>query len=185
METFSFTYDPLALTRIFLQKYVEDFIQGNFYKAKQFTMYDYLYQMTDDELETVLGEYVTASGVEAITFNDWAAECAAIFDQIYKTEKYTKLEFHHKCKGYGETGLGVVDNSDNTFYDCPRVGHWDKIREIVAHKYPEKSMALQHFWRFEKESEYDGFTRDEIEQFIMSNFKLIGGGKQLNEYLEA
>lgn len=176
MKTLSFTYDPLALTRIFLQKYVEEFIQGKFYKAKQFAMYDFLYQMTDEELESVLEDYVTASGVEAITFNDWATECAAIFEQIYKTEKYTKLEFDHKCKGHGATGLGVVDNSDNTFYDCPFVGHWSKILEIVENKYPEKLEPLQHFWQFENETEHAGFTRDEIEKFIMSNFRLIGGG---------
>ncbi|OKP91868.1 hypothetical protein A3844_01780 [Paenibacillus helianthi] len=183
METLSFTYEPLALTRIFLQKYVEDFVQGKFYKAKQFAMYDFLYQMSDEELETILGNYVSASGVEFITFNDWSAECAAIFEQICKTEKYTKLEFDHKCKGYGITGLGVVDKSDNTFYDCPRVGHWQKVLEIVEFKYPEKLKPLRHFWTFEKEIEHAGFTREEIEHFIMNNFRLIGGGKLLNEYL--
>lgn len=183
METLSYTYDPLALTRILLHKYVEEFIQGKFYKAKQFAMYDFLYQMMDEELESILGDYVTASGVEAITFKDWASECAAIFEQICKTEKYIRLEFNYKCRGYGETGLGVVDNSDSTFYDCLQVGHWNKILEIVASKYSEKLEALQYFWTFHDEIEHDGFTRNEIEQFIMNNFKLIGGGKLLEEYL--
>ena len=115
--------------------------------------------------------------------SDWRSDAKAIFDIIYEKEEYRKLEFWFKCRGFGETGLGVVDKSDNSFYDCARVYHWSKIREIIEHKYPNLHKPLEAMYFNEYLTEYEGVTRESIESFIMDNFELIGETKPIHEYM--
>ncbi|MGX4583341.1 hypothetical protein [Paenibacillus chitinolyticus] len=183
MNTLHFTYDPLALIRITLQRHVEETIQGNFYKAKQFACYEYLRLLSDDALEKLLVEYVDRHNLEAITLKDWKTDARLIFDIIFETEDYCKLELDYKRKGFGQTGYGVIDKSDNTFYNCSFGEHWAKIRQIVEQKYPELQDPLDAMYFDERLTEYEGVTRESIESFIISNFELTGGTKPVHEYM--
>lgn len=183
MKYVSFTYDPLALVRIVLQRHVEEKIQGKFYKAKQYACYEYLRLLSDEDLEKVLVEYVNRHNLEAITLKDWETDARLIFDIIFETEDYRKLEFGYKRSGFGQTGYGVVDKSDNTFFDCSFGGHWLKIREIVKEKYPRMNDPLDAMYCNDRLTEYEGITRETIEGFIMGNFELIGGKKPIHEYI--
>lgn len=183
MNTIHFTYDPLALVRIALQRHVEETIQGKFYKAKQFACYEYLRLMTDEVLEELLGEYVRKHNLEVITLSDWRSDASAIFEIINEKTEYQKLELDYKCSGFGLTGLGVMDRSDNTFYDCGFTHHWTTIREIIKSKYPELHEPLENMYFDEQINEYEGVTRETVESFIMDNFQLIGQTKPIHEYL--
>ncbi|ARF70734.1 hypothetical protein B7C51_25005 (plasmid) [Paenibacillus larvae subsp. pulvifaciens] len=183
-QTLHFTCEPISLTKLLLQMYVEKHIEGeNTVKAKQFACYEYLNTITDSELESLLEEYMTIENVEAITFEDWEKECGLIFNYIFKSNRYLEIELDYKKKGYSLTGLGVVDTSDNTFYDCAFAGHWQRIKEIMKDKYPELFEVLEELTCHSNEDSYNGVSRKELDNFILNRFKLIGGKNDLESYL--
>ena len=185
MGKFNFTYDPLVLSRLTLQIYVEKFIEGKFYKAKQFACYDYLTNLTDSELETLLLEYVKRESLEHITFENWEDDAKKIFEIIFESKAFKELEFNFKKMGYGLTGLGVVDKSDNTFYDCGLTQHWKEIKNILQNKHPELYDALDELqFKSGCNVSSNGVTREYLDNFIIKNFELIGGSKDLEFYLE-
>ena len=180
----NFTYDPIFITRTLLQSYVEKFVQGKFYKAKQFACYEFLRTMTDEELEGMLLQYVKDNNLEYITFKKPWEESALIFEYIYKSDRYRKLEFDYKKQGYGLTGMGVVDKSDDTFYDCGFTKHWPTIVKILKEKYPLKAEALDNLMYTPGKEEHNGISKQELDAFIMNNFELIGGNKDIEFYLD-
>ncbi|MDN8590845.1 hypothetical protein Q0V21_18985 [Paenibacillus sp. 11B] len=183
MKTVQFTYDPLALVRIVLQRYVEETIQGKYYKAKQFACYEYLAKLSDEVLNGLLAEYVKRHELEAITLSDWKKDGEFIFEIIFETAEYRNLEIHFKKRGFGLTGLGVFDRLKNTFHDCGFASHWPTIQSIVEQDYPQYHMALNKMYIYQKLQEYDGVSRTKLEEFIMSNFELCGGTKLITEYI--
>lgn len=184
MHTMHFTYDPIYITRTLLQSYVEKFVEGKFYKAKQFACYDFIHTMTDEELEGILKQYVQEHNIEAITFEKAWEECELIFGYIFKSERYRTLELDFKRRGYGSTGMGVVDISDNTFYDCGFTEHWPTIREIMKEKYPDKAEALEELMYRPGMEEHKGISRVDLDAFILDRFELIGGNKEIEFYLD-
>ncbi|CQR51430.1 hypothetical protein [Paenibacillus riograndensis] len=183
MKTLHFTYDPLRLVRIVLQRHVEETIQGRFYKAKQFACYEYLAKLSDEGLENLLQEYTKRHELEAITLADWRKDGKLIFDIIFEQPEYQQLEIDFKKRGYGITGLGVLDVESNTFYECGFAHHWQAIQNIIEKSYPRFHEPLQRMYFDETLTEHDGLTREELENFIMTNFELYGGTKPLQEYL--
>ncbi|MFP3390633.1 hypothetical protein [Brevibacillus sp. SIMBA_040] len=184
MPTMEFTYDPLFITRHLLQSYVEKFVEGKFYKAKQYACYDFLNTMTDEELEGILRQYVKENNLEAITFKQPWVECAAIFEYIFNSERYRALELGFKRRGYGSTGMGVVDKTTNTFYDCGFLQHWPTVVEVIKEMYPDMHEAMDELLRRPGMEEHKGITRQTLDAFIMENFELIGGNKQIEFYLD-
>ncbi|MFD3274594.1 hypothetical protein ACE3MS_31360 [Paenibacillus dendritiformis] len=182
-KTLHFTYDPLALVRIFLQRYVEEFVQGKYYKAKQFACYEFLRVMTDDALEILLSEYASRYNLQEITLADWQADATAIFEIIFEKEEYKKLENDYKRKGYGVTGQGVWDKKENMFYDCGFTYHWTTIRKVIERRYPLYQDALDVMYHNDEVAEHNGVTREELDDFIVNNFELVGATKPIYEYL--
>jgi homoserine trans-succinylase len=183
VETVSFSYDPLALVRIVLQRYVEEKIEGKYHKAKTFACYEFLRLLTNENLENILRKYVEHHNLEAITLKDWKTDGQNIFELIFETDSYQQLETDYKRKGFGSTGLGVYDKEMNRFYDCARVGHWDCLKKIVADSYSHLSETLEIMWLYSDIKEHDGITRDKLESFLMNNFELVGGDKPIDFYL--
>ncbi|MGG3282762.1 hypothetical protein [Paenibacillus solani] len=184
METLSFTYDPLALIRIVLQRFIEENIQGRYYRAKQYACYEYLNEnLNDDLLNEILSEFVKRHNLEAITLLDWREDARLIFDIIFERNDYKSVEVSFKRMGFGNTGLGVYDRQAGLFYECGMAHHWRTIRDIVRDSYPEKHEALEKLYCYSRLTEYGGFSREEIENFVMDNFELVGGMKSINEYL--
>lgn len=177
-----FTYDPLSLVRLALDRYAEE-LEGKDTKAIQFARYDYLHTMTTEELEEYLQCYIEDENLDAITLEDWRKDSEFIFRYIYQSERYKSLEFHYKKKGHGITGMGVVDTSDNTFYDCGFTQHWQKVMQIIKEKYPQYHEALEEMNVDERLNEYNGIKRQELDQFIMERFELVGNNKPLDDYL--
>ena len=106
-----------------------------------------------------------------------------IFEIILERDDYKALEVSFKRKGYGQS-LGVYDRKSERFYECSGMAqHWRTIRNIVQECYPEIHEALESMYIDSKLSEYDGYSRSEIELFVMTNFELVGGMKSVNEYL--
>lgn len=182
MEKVGFTYDPLTLVRLVLDRYAEE-LEGKHTKAIQFARYEYLRTLTDDELEGFLYRYVAEEKLDAITLKDWKKDCEFIFRYIYESERYKAIEFKFNKSGFGATGLGVVDKTDNTFYDCAFTGHWEKIQEIIQEKYPKYYEPLIEISYGFKKDEHNGVTREQLDNFIMQQFELIGGNKQLDSYI--
>lgn len=183
MNTIKFTYDPLSLVRIVLQRYVEENIQGKFYKAKQFACYEYLSKLSDDSLENLLITYAKKHNLEFITLENWKQDGECIFEIIFEQDVYKELEIDFKKKGFGTTGLGVFDIKNNIFYDCDFIHHWSTIRHIIEKFYPQYSIALDRMYIDEKLEEYEGVKREELENFITTNFELYGGTKPINDYI--
>ncbi|ADO59644.1 hypothetical protein [Paenibacillus polymyxa] len=178
-----FKSNPLAMVRVALVQHVEEKVQGKFYKAKELACYQFLKNMKDETLEEILLVYIEREGLSEITLEDWRKEAKLMFDVIYDREDYKGLEIKYKRQGFGTTGLGVYDKNADVFYDCAEVEHWSKIREIVEHKYTPMFKALDQLYFNPSLNEYDGYTREEVESFIMDNFELVGESKRLDDYL--
>ncbi|MDY7989887.1 hypothetical protein UY286_04785 [Paenibacillus polymyxa] len=183
MKTLRLSYDPLALVQIVLQRHVEETIEGKFYKAKQFACYDYLSNLSDEALEELLIEYMKRHHLEVITLADWRCDGKLIFDIIFEKPEYQQLEINFKKRGFGATGLGVLDVANNVFYDCGFLHHWSTIRFIVEKSYSRYAKALEQMYINERLVEFEGISRDELEIFITTNFELYGGSKLIREYL--
>lgn len=179
----NYTYDPLTLVRLTMDMYAEK-LEGHHTKAIQFARYEYLRTMTDDELESHLSRYVDEEKIEEITLQDWEKDCSYLFQYIYETERYKALEFQFNKRGYGKTGLGVVDTADNTFYHCGFTQHWPTIMEVIKTKYTHLHEPLEEMYFNAKLNEYNGVTRKELDDFITTRFELIGENKPLEAYME-
>ena len=185
VKKISMSCDPMYLTKLLMQMYVEQFVQGKFYKAKQFACYEYLSDLSDDEIEEILFEFIEREKLEFITYDDWKYDMKVIWDIVSEKERYKAIETEFKKQGYGTTGFGVVDKSDNTFYDCKFAEHWKAVMEIVKEKYPEYNDALTTMYFHSDVDEYKGVTRLELDNFILDRFELIGNQKRLDDYLNA
>ena len=181
-RTLTFTYDPLSLMRLTMNMYAEG-LEGQHTKAVQFARYEYLRTMTDDELEGHIKRYIDEEGLEAITLEKWEDDCRSLFGYVYESERYKALEFRFNKRGYGETGLGVADTSDNTFYHCGFAHHWQTVMDIIKTKYPHFGEALEEMYLDDKIKEYNGVTRQELDHFIMNRFELTGGNKPIHDYM--
>ncbi|MBP1308869.1 hypothetical protein JOD82_001889 [Paenibacillus sp. 1182] len=174
-----FKSNPLALVRVALVQHVEEKVQGKFYKAKELACYTFLENLKDE----ILLIYIEREGLSEITLEDWQKEAKLMFDVIYDREDYKGLEIKYKRQGFGTTGLGVYDKNADVFYDCAQVEHWSKIREIVEYKYTPMFKALDQLYFNSSLDEYEGYTREEVESFILNNFELVGESKRLDSYL--
>lgn len=184
-KTMHFTYEPITLTKMLLQMYAEKFLEKEKeVRATIFAVYKYLDTVTEEEVESLLMEFATNEKLEVITFDDWKHDCKCIFDCIFKTTRFKKLEFEYKKRGYSITGLGVVDKSDSTFYDCVFAEHWQTIQKIFEEKYPVLYEAFIEMTYGHKEvKEHKGITREYLDSFILENFELIGGRNSLDSYI--
>lgn len=182
-QRLNYTYDPLRLVRLVMDMYAEK-LEGKHTKAVQFARYEYLSTMADEELESHLSRCVGEEKIEEITLEDWESDCSHLFRYIYETERYKALELHFNKRGYGETGLGVVDTADKIFYDCAVAQHWPTIMEIIKTKYTHLHEPLEEMYFNAKLDEYNGVTRKELDDFITTRFELIGENKPLNAYME-
>ncbi|MCY8549363.1 hypothetical protein MOD25_05535 [Bacillus haynesii] len=183
VKTLSFTVDGIGLTRILLQKYVEDFIENKSDDIRTYACYEFLRTIEDKELEDTIDQYMINENVEAITFEDWEKDCRGMFDAISQTERFKDLVFKYQKRGYGETGCGVIDKASNTFYECKFGEHWSRVMQIVEEKHPRYASPLKLMYATHRIDEHNGVTRDEVEQFILENFELIGEQKSLDEYV--
>lgn len=180
----SFGYDGLYLVRLVLQKYTEKHFNEHPIKAIRFAHYEYLRLLEDNVLEEFLLRYLKAEGMDAITLVEWEKDCKAVWDYVYETDTYKNLVVDYQRKGYGITGLGVVDTSDNTFYDCGFTGHWTKVQDIIKEKYPHYYEPLMELTYGHSKEEFNGVSRQELDNFVLSTFEFTGGNKQLDTYLE-
>ncbi|MGD2352036.1 hypothetical protein ACP8H2_09815 [Bacillus subtilis] len=180
-EQLHFTYEPLTLTKLVLQIYLEKKYDRNedYTKSVRFAVFEFMRTLEDDELEKILSDYVSNDNVEAITFED-DRDCERITHYLMKTERYNNLVFEYQKKGY--SGLGVVDNSDKTFYSCGFSQHWQTVEAILREKYHRYGKAFNRIM-YLGEKEYNGVSSEELDKFILDTFQLVGETKSIEDQL--
>ncbi|MBU5262012.1 hypothetical protein [Bacillus atrophaeus] len=180
-EQLHFTYEPLNLTRLMLQIYLENKYHGNedYPKSVRFALFEFMRSLEDQELEDVLSEYVSKDKIEYITLDD--KDCEGITHYIMQTKRYNGLVFMYQKKGY--SGLGVADNNDNTFYGCHFGSHWQTIGSIMREKYGEFGKAFDAM-KNSDQKEYNGISSEQLDSFILNTFQLVGESKSIEDYLE-
>lgn len=180
-----FTYDPLRITRLLLQQYVEKNIQGkDDYKSKQFACYDFLRDASDQALDSIMDVFAEKENLKFITFKEWENDCKSIFECIFETKEYKDIERSYMRKGYGPKGFGVFDKRGNSFHPCNFAEHWSTVKTILKEKYPSRFDALEDFTYNRKLNESNGYERKEIDDFILNNFELCGEQSSLEYYLK-
>lgn len=180
-----FSYDPLRLTRMFLQTYVEKNIQGkDGYKSKQFACYDFLRDVSDQALDSIMDAFAKKEGIEFITFKGSEQDCKSIFEYIFDTQEYKDIESYYMRRGFGPSGHGVFDKRGNSFHPCNFAEHWSTVKTILKEKYPSRFDALEDFTYNRKLNESNGYERKEIDDFILNNFELCGEQSSLEYYLK-
>lgn len=179
----SFSYDPFNLMKIWMQRFVELFVQNKYYKAKQYACYDLLNDLTEEQLHEYIEEYRKRHNVEFVTLEDWEAETRLIWDVIYESDNFKNRELEYKKKGHGVTGLGVIYVPDGSYYDCEFAGHWAKVKQILLDRKPEYSEALEILEHKTRLNEYNGVTREELDVFILKNFEMVGASRKIENYL--
>ena len=181
-QKLSFTYEPLTLTKLALEIYLEKNYDRNEHvpTSVRYAIYEFMKTLSDEELEKILSEYVSKDKVEAITFKD-DTDCERITHYLMQTERFNDLVFMYQKQGH--SGLGVADNSDKTFYPCGFSHHWQTVGNILRLKYGEYGEAFDRIM-YGSHSEYNGVTREELDGFIMKNFQLVSANKTIEEHLE-
>ncbi|CUB51677.1 hypothetical protein BN2127_JRS10_01196 [Bacillus subtilis] len=183
-KQFSFTYDPIVLSKLMLQIYAEKHIDTvAAVKATVYAAYEYLRTVSDEELERVLIQYTQEEKIEAITFSNFEEECRLIFTYIFKSQQFIDLEFGYKSDGYSKTGLGVVDKHEKTFYECTFGEHWRTVENILETKYPEQFEAYLQL-NYENKEEHNGFTHKQLDRFILNTFELVGEMRSIENHLD-
>lgn len=176
-----FTYEPLALTRLVLNIYLEKKYDRNekYEKSVRFAIFEFMRTLEDEELEKILHEYVSKDNVEAITFED-DADCERITHYLMQTQRYKDLVFNYQERGI--SGLGVVDNSDKTFYPCDFAHHWQTVGAILRKKHGDYGIAFDEIM-YHNQKEYNGITSEDLDKFILETFKLVGETKSIEQQL--
>ncbi|MGG1453427.1 hypothetical protein ABE325_21195 [Bacillus licheniformis] len=180
-EQLHFTYEPLSLTRLMLQIYLENKYHGNedYSKSVRFALFEFMRSLEDQELEDVLSEYVSKDKIEYITLDD--KDCEGITHYIMQNKRYKDLVFMYQKKGY--SGLGVADNTDKTFYNCDFAQHWQTVGLILRQKYGKYGKAFDEIMYLNKK-EYSDISSEELDKFILNTFQLVGESKSIEDYLK-
>lgn len=181
-----FNFKPLAIIREFLKIFIEQYFDTDEGKketdACRFANFVFLKTMTDEELESILYIFAKKEGYKEITFANGEHDFKSIFSVIQELERYVVLENSFIKKGYA--GLGVFDEKAQIFYRCELGEHWHTIRVVIREHYSQLYDAFRKLSRMKGiTNEYEGITRKELDDFIMTNFTLIGESKELIDYL--
>jgi len=102
------------------------------------------------------------------------------------TENQKVIDYYLKTKNLeAEVTCGVLDRTDNILYPCSTGTHWKKISEIIEQKYPQYHEAFNVMMYEEKGvNEYQGVTRKQLDDFILTTFQLEGEMMELNFYID-
>ncbi|WP_249645735.1 MULTISPECIES: hypothetical protein [unclassified Lysinibacillus] len=180
-----FHYEPLALTKLLMDIHIEKFFDSKEGKRKskahRFANFEFLRTMTDEELQSILHVFAEKGGYEEITFKDTEHDFNSIYEIVYGLQRFKDLENDFIKKGYA--GKGVFDEKDKKFYPCSFAGHWATITAVIEAQYPHLFNAFSEMSIFNNKDSFEGFTRKDIDDFILSNFILIGETRQLSNYL--
>lgn len=180
-----FHYEPLALTKLLMEIHIEKFFDSKKGKGKskahRFAIFEFLRTMVDEELESILHVFVEKEGYEEITFENADHDFNSIYEIVYGLQRFKDLENDFIKKGYA--GKGVFDEKYKTFYPCNFAGHWATITSIIDTQYPHLFNAFSEMSIFNNKDSFEGITRKEIDDFILSNFTLIGETRKLANYL--
>lgn len=181
-----FNFKPLAIVRELLKIFIEQYFDTDEGKketdAYRFATFEFLKSMTDEELDSILDIFAKKEGYKEITFANGEHDYKSILAVIHELDRYIDLENHFIKKGYA--GLGVFDEKAQQFYKCELGEHWHTIRVVIREHYSQLYDAFRKLSRMKGIiNEYEGITRKELDDFIMTNFTLIGESKELVDYL--
>lgn len=180
-----FHYEPLVLTKLLMDIHIEKFFDSEEGKRKskahRFAIFEFLRTMEDEELESILHVFVKKEGYEEITFKDTEHDFNSIYEIVYGLQRFNDLENGFIKNGYA--GKGVFDEKGKKFYPCDFAGHWATITTIIEDQYPHLFNAFREMSVFSNVDSFEGIKRKEMDEFILSNFILIGETRQLSNYL--
>ncbi|MDC6267742.1 hypothetical protein [Lysinibacillus fusiformis] len=180
-----FHYEPLALTKLLMEIHIEKFFDSkkakHKSKAHRFAIFEFLRTMADEELESILHVFVEKEGYEEITFENTDHDFNSIYEIVYGLQRFKDLENGFIKKGHA--GKGVFDEREKKFYPCDFAGHWETITTIIETQYPHLFNAFGEMSIFKSRDSFEGITRKELDDFILTNFILIGETRQLSNYL--
>lgn len=180
-----FKYEPLAIARELMKTFIEQYFDTDEGEketdAHRFANFEFLKTMIDDELNSILREFVKKEGYEEITFANCEHDFISIFEIVHGSQRFRDLENNYIKKGHA--GLGVFDENTQKFYPCDLGEHWHTIRLVIKEHYSHLYEAFRKLTRVKDKNEFEGITRKELDDFIMSNFLLISESKALVDYL--
>lgn len=131
---------------------------------------EYNVEFKEDETKRFIGVFISKAifkGMELV-------QDTSLVTDYYKEAK--QIQTDNRC--------GIVDRTDDTFYPCSFGSHWQKIKEVMQEKYADKYEALEEMtYSLDNKTTYKGITKQEIDEFIMNNFSLLGGTNAIESYL--
>lgn len=178
----SFSCNYLKLTTLTLENRIKKKYYENesLSKPVRNALLEFMQTIEDEKLELILSLYLEKDKVDAITL-DSVEELDRIIFYIMNTTKFKNLVLNNQKNG--QSGLGVLDLSRNSFHSCDMGEHWHTIRSLIKDSYDRLYGAFKMFQYDKTLKEFEGIKKEELEQFILSNFLLIGESKELSDYL--
>lgn len=172
-KTMHFTYDPIRLTRLFLDLHLEktEMLETDIDRV---ATRDVFRTLTDEALEDAVKRYATAHGIDTITFHDAHAECQGILDAIRDTDTYRDACLTVQLQGRAGTGFGVYDQVMNVFYPCRHGEHFATMCAITTAHYPQFDGFMRRARLEGAVLELDGVHVDDVDRYIRDTFRLIG-----------
>lgn len=144
-KTIGFTYDPLNLTRLLFQMYVEKHIEETRHQVVVFTYYEYLDKLTDEELKEVLTTYVRKENLAEITYSDYEKDFKVICEIVEGTKAFNDILQAKRLSGvrqyefHPDMGVSGVLLADGEFMKCGHQQHHILVESI---EWEEQNKAI-------------------------------------------
>lgn len=183
-EKIGFKCEPISVTKLLMVLYLEKHVSEKAPRAKVLAFSEYIRTITDEDCEGLIMEFARREGIEEITYEDWEHDMEAISRLIEEDNRFKELVLSNQRLGHGLTGMGVFDKTTRNFYDCHFSEHWPTVRQIIQADYPQYFEAMNEFVYNTEKNEYQGITKNFLENFIMENFELAGADRPLHNYLK-
>ena len=172
-----YTNDPYNLLNLLAQIYYEKNIDvdEDFPESSRYALIDMLYEdkykLTNEEWTTICKRYQeehNEQGADEFLIGKNDDQGQYFCKQIQLMERYKKRKFHHTLRwGDPEYDYYVADLQKEEIYPCHLGEHYGTILFILKKDYNKKVKQM---------------TPEELDEFVLNNFKLYGNSKSLKTY---
>jgi hypothetical protein len=175
MGNVKFTCNVLSIVKTALQQYIDRFNMNQTDGAIQRASNEVIYHLyTDTDVEILLKAWSESNKGETTLFkNGLDNDCRQMWNIIWKSEEYKKILNSQYCMG--TNGSGVFDKALDKFIPCSKGDHYLAIIEALK--------CHANMWILYKAFRKDSEPIEELDNFILKNFILVGNKNSKTWYV--
>lgn len=160
-----FTIDPLFAIRTLLKIHLDKQNDKDVYEDDvAYALSDMLYTnpLTDEEVDIIFTRYTENHGIKGrIELGGDDEQIPEVFGYIFDLERYKQAHIKH-------IPYAVIDNRTGNYYPTKHTEHYATLLKIIQDEYSKEFVAM---------------TDPEKDNFILTNFTLIGPSRKPDWYI--